>query len=154
MVVVSPSVILFLVWVDGVCVCVCWESRYVVAVIIFSLVCTMNMFWRPRPSDLALWELLFAYSTSCWYSLWCISPRTFFGAMQITRELCFDEGGMMVSFREWRYVVVLCVTSPCVILLLEWVNGCGVTICDIISSVSGWCVCVCVCAERVGTSWL
>ena len=23
-----------------------------------------------------------------------------FGAMQITRELCFDEGGMMMSFRE------------------------------------------------------
>ena len=34
-------------------------------VIIFNSMCTINMFSIHRPSDLPIWELLFAYSASC-----------------------------------------------------------------------------------------
>ena len=49
----------------GECVCVCaGRVGMSVAVIIFNLVCTMNIFWRPRLSDLTIWEISFACSTS------------------------------------------------------------------------------------------
>ena len=45
--------LLFRVWVDG-GVCVCWEGRCVVVVLISGFACTMNTFQGSCPSDLAL----------------------------------------------------------------------------------------------------
>ena len=98
---VSPAVILFLVWVDGVCVCVCVPRE--------SVRRGCNYFQLGVHYEYVLETSSFGFSNLRYYlcvrhnvDTGCdVSRRVHvFGAMQITRELCFDEGGMMMSFRE------------------------------------------------------